>query len=46
MSTGFANFFVKKITKICDEMDNASLDTDLQTNDQPATCPLSPSSKS
>ena len=35
---GFANFFVKKITKIRDEMDNASIDTDLQTNDQPASC--------
>ena len=36
LSNGFVNFFVKKITKIRDEMDNASIDTDLQTNDQPA----------
>ena len=39
LSNGFANFFVKKITKIRDEMDNASINTDLQTNDQPANCP-------
>ena len=39
LSNGFTNRFVKKITKIRDEMDNASIDTDLQTNDQPATCP-------
>ena len=39
LSNGFANFFVKKITKIRDEMDNASINIDLQTNDQPANCP-------